>query len=72
LADIDENLFIEAKNQFIINADQLDMVLSFIKDPEQFMQDFIRRNPEFLSRSVEKGGKDKERAEAFMKQFYKR
>jgi orotate phosphoribosyltransferase len=72
LADIDENLFIEAKNQFIINAEQLDMVLSFIKDPDQFMQDFIRRNPEFLSRSVEKGGKDKERAEAFMKQFYKR
>ncbi|HBN82366.1 MAG TPA: orotate phosphoribosyltransferase [Clostridiales bacterium] len=72
LVNIDENLFTAAKEQSIINQEQFDMVLSFMKDLEKFMNEYIRENPDFLSKSLQKGGKDQERAEAFQENFYKR
>lgn len=71
LVDIDKTLFDEALNRSIINQAQYDMILSFMKDPVEFMESYIRENPNFIRQSILKGGKDKERAEAFQSNFYK-
>lgn len=72
LVNIDEKLFATAKDRSVINQEQYDMVLSFIKDPEEFMKGFIRENPDFLMKSIQKEGKDKERAKAFLDNLNKR
>lgn len=63
LVGINEALFAEAKDQGIINNDQYELVLSFLKDPDKYMKDFIASHPSFIDDQIKLGGKNKERAE---------
>jgi len=42
---------------------QLDLVNSFIADPDKFMTDFLLTHPDFLANEIAKGGKSAQRAE---------
>ena len=42
---------------------QLDLVNSFIADPDKFMTDFLLAHPDFLANEIAKGGKSAQRAE---------
>ena len=62
LADITEELFIEAARSGYISAEQLDLIRSFQSDPSRFMLDFFADHPRFLDEQIALGGKAKERA----------
>ncbi|MCR5061328.1 MAG: orotate phosphoribosyltransferase [Saccharofermentans sp.] len=70
LAGIDKELFTEALDQGVINKDQLDLVLSFIEDPDKYMKDFIASHPSFIDEQIALGGKNKERAELALSKGY--
>ena len=42
---------------------QLDLVNSFIADPDKFLTDFLLAHPDFLANEIAKGGKSAQRAE---------
>ena len=46
-----------------ITKEQLDLVLSFIADPDAFMTDFLLAHPDFLANEIAKGGKSAQRAQ---------
>ena len=66
LFNIDRDLFDQALKQSVINHAQYEMIISFTGDPNHFMKEFIEQNPHFIQDSIEKGGKDGERAAAFL------
>lgn len=63
LVTVTPDLFETAHRMGRITQKQLDLVLAFIADPDQFMQDFLLAHPDFLSREIAKGGKNAQRAE---------
>ena len=63
LVVIKPELFETAKAMGRITAEQLELVNSFIADPDQFMQDFLLAHPDFLAGEIAKGGKSAQRAE---------
>ena len=52
LLQIDESLFIKAKELGIINEAQLDMLNKFTADPDTCMRNFLIKHPEFLENSL--------------------
>jgi len=63
LTGINRELFDEALQKGVINAQQKELVMSFLDSPEKYMDDFLKAHPAFISSQIELGGKAKERAE---------
>ena len=63
LVTIKPDLFEIAHKMGRLNEKQLELVLSFIDDPDKFMQNFLLAHPDFLSNEIAKGGKSAQRAE---------
>ena len=63
LVVIKPELFETAHRMGRITKKQLDLVLSFIADPDRFMTDFLLAHPDFLANEIAKGGKSAQRAE---------
>ena len=62
LVVIKPELFETAYSMGRITQKQLDLVLSFIADPDRFMTDFLLAHPDFLANEIAKGGKSAQRA----------
>ena len=62
LVVIKPELFETAHSMGRITQKQLDLVLSFIADPDRFMTDFLLAHPDFLANEIAKGGKSAQRA----------
>ena len=62
LVTIKPELFETAHKLGRISAQQLELVLRFIEDPDRFMQDFLLAHPDFLAGELAKGGKSAQRA----------
>ena len=72
LTGINRELFEEAQDKGVINAQQKELVMSFLDSPEKYMDDFLKAHPDFITGQIELGGKAKERAElAISKGFAK-
>lgn len=72
LTGINRELFEEAQDKGVINAQQKELVMSFLDSPEKYMDDFLKAHPDFIAGQIEHGGKAKERAElAISKGFAK-
>ena len=72
LTGINRELFEEAQDKGVINAQQKELVMSFLDSPEKYMDDFLKAHPDFIAGQIELGGKAKERAElAISKGFAK-
>lgn len=63
LVVIKPELFETAQKMGRITKEQLDLVLSFIADPDAFMTDFLLAHPDFLANEIAKGGKSAQRAQ---------
>ena len=63
LVVIKPELFETAHRMGRITKKQLDLVLSFIADPDRFMTDFLLAHPDFLAGEIAKGGKSAQRAQ---------
>ena len=63
LVTIKPELFETAHRLGRISAQQLELVLHFIEDPDRFMQDFLLAHPDFLASELAKGGKSAQRAQ---------
>ncbi|MBQ2990056.1 MAG: orotate phosphoribosyltransferase [Clostridia bacterium] len=63
LITIKPELFETALKMGRLNEKQLDLVNSFIADPDKFLTDFLLANPDFLAREIAKGGKSAQRAQ---------
>lgn len=63
LTGINEELFDEAKTNGVINDAQKDMIIHFLENPADYMTAFLKANPGFIDAEINKGGKNKERAE---------
>ena len=63
LVVIKPELFETAHRMGRITKEQLDLVLSFIADPDAFMTDFLLAHPDFLAGEIAKGGKSAQRAQ---------
>ncbi|NLM75856.1 MAG: orotate phosphoribosyltransferase [Clostridiaceae bacterium] len=67
LVFIDKSVFRKAFEKGYIDADQLDLVLKYIDDPEGFIDSFLKENPDFISESLKEGRKTAERAKLLLK-----
>ena len=63
LVVIKPELFETAKALGRVNDEQIALINSFIKDPDQFVTDFLTSHPDFLANEIAKGGKSAQRAE---------
>jgi len=63
LITIKPELFEQAKALGRVTDAQVDLVNSFIADPDKFMHDFLVSHPDFLANEIAKGGKSAQRAE---------
>ncbi|NLX64671.1 MAG: orotate phosphoribosyltransferase [Clostridiaceae bacterium] len=52
LAAIDPQVFMKAKDSGYIDESQLKLVLDYIKDPENSMEEFLKNNPDFISEAL--------------------
>jgi len=62
MVDIDTEFFEKAFALGIINNEQLEMILEYIKDPFDSMKRFLASHPEFLEKSMAADEKTRERA----------
>lgn len=62
LTAVDKDLFDEALANGSINEAQYQLVLQFLKDPDQYMKDFIKTHPTFIDDQIKLGGKNEQRA----------
>ncbi len=62
LTAVDKELFDEALANGSINEAQYQLVLQFLKDPDQYMKDFIKTHPTFIDDQIKLGGKNEQRA----------
>ena len=60
---IKPDLFETAAKMGRVTPAQLELVNSFIADPDKFMTEFLLANPDFLANEIAKGGKSAQRAE---------
>ena len=63
LITIKPELFEQAKKLDRVTDAQVELVNSFIADPDKFMHDFLVAHPDFLANEIAKGGKSAQRAE---------
>lgn len=63
LITIKPELFEQAKALGRVTEAQVELVNSFIADPDKFMHDFLVAHPDFLANEIAKGGKSAQRAE---------
>ena len=63
LITIKPELFEQAKALGRVTEAQVELVNSFIADPDKFMHDFLVAHPDFLDGEIAKGGKSAQRAE---------
>jgi len=63
LITIKPELFEQAKALGRVTEAQVELVNSFIADPDKFMRDFLVAHPDFLANEIAKGGKSAQRAE---------
>jgi len=63
LVVIKPELFETAKKLGRVNDEQIELINSFIADPDQFVTDFLTAHPDFLANEIAKGGKSAQRAE---------
>ena len=63
LITIKPELFEQAKQLGRVTDAQIELVNSFIADPDKFMHDFLVAHPDFLANEIAKGGKSAQRAE---------
>ena len=63
LITIKPELFEQAKKLGRVTDAQVELVNSFITDPDKFMHDFLVAHPDFLANEIAKGGKSAQRAE---------
>ena len=63
LITIKPELFEQAKALGRVTDAQIELVNSFIADPDKFMHDFLVAHPDFLANEIAKGGKSAQRAE---------
>ena len=63
LITIKPELFEQAKKLGRVTDAQLELVNSFIADPDKFLHDFLVSHPDFLANEIAKGGKSAQRAE---------
>ena len=63
LITIKPELFEQAKALGRVTDAQVELVNSFIADPDKFMHDFLVAHPDFLANEIAKGGKSAQRAE---------
>ena len=63
LITIKPELFEQAKQLGRVTDAQIELVNSFIADPDKFLHDFLVSHPDFLAGEIAKGGKSAQRAE---------
>ncbi len=63
LVTVTPALFEQAREQGRITDAQLRLVRSFMRDPDQFMRDFLVEHPHFLTDELRRGGKSAQRAQ---------
>ena len=63
LITIKPELFEQAKKLGRVTDAQIELVNSFIADPDKFLHDFLVSHPDFLAGEIAKGGKSAQRAE---------
>jgi len=63
LVTIKPELFEQAKKLGRVTDAQIELVNSFIADPDKFLHDFLVAHPDFLAGEIAKGGKSAQRAE---------
>ena len=63
LITIKPELFEQAKALGRVTDAQVELVNSFIADPDKFLHDFLVAHPDFLANEIAKGGKSAQRAE---------
>ena len=63
LITIKPELFEQAKKLGRVTDAQIELVNSFIADPDKFLHDFLVSHPDFLANEIAKGGKSAQRAE---------
>jgi len=70
LANIDEGVFRSAYEKKYINLDQYNLVCSYMKDPDAFMQNFFRKNPDFIEKALSGDEKTAQRARLCLEKGY--
>ena len=63
LVVIKPELFEQAKKLGRVTDAQIELVNSFIADPDKFLHDFLVSHPDFLANEIAKGGKSAQRAQ---------
>jgi orotate phosphoribosyltransferase len=62
LADVDDTLFISARDAGILSQGQMEMVREFNAGPLDYMAAFLKSHPDFIRQELAAGGKSRERA----------
>lgn len=70
LIGIDENIFREAYDREYINQEQLEMIMKYMADPDRFMKDFFKNNPDFLRNALNSDEKTASRAKLCIEKGY--
>ncbi|UZQ86232.1 orotate phosphoribosyltransferase [Thermoclostridium stercorarium] len=55
LVCIDDGVFREACRKNYINKGQLEMVIKYIENPDMFMKEFFKNNPDFIEKALNSG-----------------
>lgn len=63
LVTVKPALFEQAREQGRVTDAQLKLVRAFMRDPDQFMHDFLVEHPHFLTDELRRGGKSAQRAQ---------
>ncbi len=69
-ANIEFSLFKDAAEKGILTDAQKDMVARFMKDPIEYMKEFLLAHPSFIDDQIALGGKPKQRAEMAISRGY--
>ncbi|HHV41369.1 MAG TPA: hypothetical protein GXX72_00765 [Clostridiaceae bacterium] len=70
LGTTDACFFARAVESNLISQEQADVCLAFLRDPDQYMANFLNSNPDFIAEELAKGGKNKERAQLALDMGY--
>ena len=62
LTGVDKTLFDEALEKGFIDKAQYDLTMDFLKDPDQYMKNFLDSHPTFIDDQIALGGKNEQRA----------
>jgi orotate phosphoribosyltransferase len=70
LANIDTDVFKLAYEKKFISLDQYNLVCDYIKDPDKFMRNFFRDNPDFIIKALSGDEKTAQRARLCIEKGY--